>query len=180
MTPRRRNRIALLCLIGLLLASPMVAGCVQVQVTDADDLTATPTPYSEIVSPREARDLAILGIEFNPPLRYEDVVAAGRLTMMAAVENRGVSAEYDVVVEARLVGSSDSDVLVRRTERLQSIAPGEVRLVRFESMALIPYRPAYLMTVSVAPVPGETHVSDNQRSYRLAVSVPSSTPTSVP
>jgi hypothetical protein len=180
MRPNLVNRAALVCLVALMLASPLVAGCVQVQVTDVDRATSTPTVYGELTPPREVRDLAILGIEFNPPLKYEEVLAAGRLTLLVAVENRGLVVENNVLVEARLADVTDSDVLARRSERLDTLAPGEVRLVRFDSLALIPYRSAYLMTVSVTPAPGETHTLDNQRSYRLAVSVATPTPSSFP
>lgn len=172
MTPGWQRRLSVALLMTFLAASPALAGCVQVQVTDADRLANTPTPYSELTSPREGRDLAILGIEFNPPLRYEDVAAAGRMTMLVAVENRGLQAETGVHVEARLVGASDADELARRTERLDTIAPGEVRVVQFDGLSLVPYRPSYILTVTVSPAAGESRLADNQRSYKLSVSVP--------
>jgi hypothetical protein len=178
MKPRLVNRVALALLLALLLASPLVAGCVQVQVTDEDRVTVTPTPYGELTSPREIRDLAILGIEFNPPLKFEEVIAAGKVTLLVAVENRGLTVENDVTVEARLVGAAETDVLVHRSDRIDALAPGEVKLVRFDNMALVPYRPAYVLTVAVSAAPGEVRLADNQRSYRLQVSVPSATPTS--
>jgi hypothetical protein len=176
MKPRLANRLALALMLALLLATPLLAGCVQVQVTDEDHEAATPTPYSELTSPRELRDLAILGIEFNPPLKFEDVIAAGKVTLLVAVENRGLLVENAVTVEARLVGANETDVLVRRGDRIETLAPGEVKLVRFENMALVPYRPAYVLTVAVSPAPGEVRLADNQRSYRLQVSIPSATP----
>ena len=178
MKPRRLDRFVLAGLVTLLLASPLLTGCVQVQVTDEGPDAVTPTPYTELATPREARDLAILGIEFNPPLRYEEVVAAGRLELLVAVENRGLSVESRVVVDAQLAGAGESDALVKRSETLESIAPGEVRLVRFDSIGLLPYKETYVMTVSVSAAPGETRTSDNQRVYRLSVSVPSPTPIS--
>jgi hypothetical protein len=182
MTPGWQRRLSLALVLILLAASPALAGCAQVQVIDADRPTETPTPYSELTSQREPRDLAILGIEFNPPLRYEEVVAAGRMTMLVAVENRGLLAEANVQVEARLVGAGDSDLLADRTEQLDVIAPGEVRLVRFDSLSLVPYRPSYLLTVIVSPAAGEANLADNQRTYKLSVSVPSAsaTPTTTP
>ncbi len=180
MTPRWQRRLTTALLMVLLAASPALAACVQVQVTDADRPAETPTPYTELTSPRDMHDLAILGIEFNPPLRYEEVAAAGRMTMLVAVENRGLSAESSVQVEARLLGSGETDVLARRTVRLDDIAPGEVGLVRFDNLSLVPYRPAYLLTVTVSPAAGESRLTDNQRSYRLSVSVPSAAPATTP
>lgn len=177
MIPKLVNRVALALLLTLLTATPLLAGCVQVQVTDEDRETATPTPYGELTSPREVRDLAILGIEFNPPLKFEEVIAAGKVTLLVAVENRGLTVENGVSVEARLVGAAETDVLVRRSDRIDALAPGEVKLIRFENMALVPYRPAYVLTVAVAPAPGELRVVDNQRSYRLQISIPTATPT---
>ncbi len=179
MKPKLVNRMALASLLALLLASPLLAGCVQVQVTDEDRQTATPTPYGELTSPREVHDLAILGIEFNPPLKFEEVIAAGKVTLLVAVENRGLTVENAVSVEARLVGAAETDVLVRRSDHIDTLAPGEVKLVRFDNMALVPYRPVYVLTVAVAPAPGEIRLTDNQRSYRLQLSVPTATPTTV-
>ena len=174
---RLANHVALAMMLALLLATPLLAGCVQVQVTDEDHDPNTPTPYSELTSPREVHDLAILGIEFNPPLEFEEVIAAGKITLLVAVENRGLTVENGVAVGARLVGANETDVLVRRTDRIDALAPGEVKLIRFENMALVPYRPAYVLTVAVSPAPGEFRLADNQRSYRLQVSIPSVTPT---
>ncbi len=56
MKPRLANRMALAGLLALLVSSPLLAGCVQVQVTDEKQETATPTPYGELVAPREERD----------------------------------------------------------------------------------------------------------------------------
>lgn len=176
MKPWWQRRIAVACLATLLLTSPLLAGCVQVQVTDEGRDAATPTPYTELAFPREARDLAILGIEFNPPLRFDEIIAARRVALVVAIENRGLAVESQVVVDAWLTGSGETQELIKRSEILESIAPGEVQLVRFESMSLLPYRSAYVMTVSVTPAPGETRTSDNQRSYRLSVSVPTPTP----
>jgi hypothetical protein len=180
MKPSLVNRVALASLLALLLATPLLAGCVQVQVTDEEHETVTPTPYGELTSPREARDLAILGIEFSPPLKFEEVIAAGKVTMLVAVENRGLTVENGVTVEVRLVGAGETDVLVRRSDRIDALAPGEVKLVRFENMALVPYRPAYVLTVAVSTAPGEARMADNQRSYRLQVSIPSPTPANSP
>ena len=176
MKPWWQRRIAVACLATLLLTSPLLAGCVQVQVTDEGRDAATPTPYTELAFPREARDLAILGIEFNPPLRYEEMASLGRLALVVAVENRGQSVESDVMVEARLAGTGEADVLMRRSEQLESIAPGEVRLVKFEGLSPVPYRSAYSMTITVSTAPGETHTIDNQRTYRLSVTLPGVTP----
>jgi hypothetical protein len=177
MKPKLVNRVALGLLLAVLLATPLLAGCVQVQVTDEGRETVTPTPYGELTLPREVRDLAILGIEFNPPLKFQEVIAAGKVTLLVAVENRGLTVENAVVVEARLVGANETDVLVRRSDRIDALAPGEVKLVRFDNLVLVPYRPAYMLTVAVSPAPGEVRLADNQRSYRLDVSIPSPTPT---
>jgi hypothetical protein len=168
----RLRRAPLAMLLALLVAGPLLAGCVQVQVTDERADAATPTPYGVLASPPQDDDLAILGIEFNPPLRFEEVLAAGKLAMLVAVENRGSFTEGPVSVEAVLVGLTDADKILDRTAQLDSIAPGEVKLVRFENLSLIPYRPSFTMTVSVRAVPGETRIADNERTYRFQVVVP--------
>jgi hypothetical protein len=174
MNHRLLHRIGLATMLTLLVASPALAGCVQVQVTDLPVEAATPTPYGELTSSREAHDLAILGIEFNPPLKAQDVIASGKITLLVAVENRGMSAENPVKLDARLVGAGETEVLLENSQTLDSIAPGEVKLIRFDNLVIVPYRTAYIMTVTVSPAPGETRLADNQRSYRLQLSVPGS------
>ncbi len=176
MKPKLIHRLTLGILVALLLTSPLLLGCVQVQVTGEKRDEATPTPYGVLSSPREEHDLAILGIEFSPPLKYEEIAAAGKLALLAAVENRGSSVESNVVLEARLTGITDTDRILSRSENLPSIAPGEVGLLHFENLFLIPYRPSYVLTVIVLPVPGEVHVADNQRTYRFQIVFPTPTP----
>lgn len=152
----------------------LLPGCGQVVITTNEEVTSTPmpTPYSSLSAPSEGHDLAILGIELNPPLRYNEVLTTGRLALLVAVENRGTYLERDIPVEARLLGVSESDEILRRTTHLDVIAPGEVKIARFEILRLLPYRPTYTLVVTVLPLPEETHLSDNQRTYRFRVILP--------
>lgn len=171
MTFRRGQRGAVLVLILFFIIS-LLPGCGQVVITEEVINTPVPTPYSILAAPNAGHDLAILGIEFDPPLRYDEVMAAGRLALLVAVENRGSYLESDILVEARLLGASESDEILRQTAHLDTIAPGEVRIARFESLRLLPYRPTYTLVVTVSPLPGETRLSDNQRTYRFRVILP--------
>jgi len=171
------SRTALSLVLALSLIALLLTGCGQVVITKEEVTnTPVPTPYGVLTAPGGGHDLAVLGIEFNPPLRYDAVVAAGRLALLVAVENRGSYLEENVQVEARLLGLTESDEILKRTTYLDVLAPGEVKVARFENLQLLPYRPNYTLVVTVPPLPGETRLADNQRIYRFRVILPASTP----
>ncbi|MBI5956225.1 MAG: hypothetical protein HY871_04415 [Chloroflexi bacterium] len=131
------------------------------------ELVETPTPFVVSLPSDAAHDLAIMGIDFDPPLKYELVAAAGKLQLLVAVENAGTQVEYNVAVEARLVGGQEGDVLLRRTQLIEVLAPGEIKIARFENLSVPPLRDSYILVIDLPLVPEETNAGNNQRVYHF-------------
>ncbi len=168
-------KLALVILfLGLIIP---VSGCYQIRLEDhsVGDLVETPTPFVVSLPSGAAHDVAIMGIDFDPPLKYELVVAAGKLQLLVAVENAGTQVEYNVAVEARLVGGQENNVLLRGTQLIDVLAPGEIKIVRFENLSVPPLRDSYTLAINLSLVPEETNSGNNQRVYhfQLAKATPS-------
>ena len=154
------------------LALPVLAGCAQVEVVDRFPLPADKMASIPTRTPAE-HDLAVLAIDFDPPLEYEQLtVSPEGVTLLVAVENAGVHTETNVKVEAELSSDGGRNLIARRTGYIDTIAPGEVKIVRFKNLSRIPYRLTYRLRVRVLPVQGETNTANNQRGYDLYVIEP--------
>jgi hypothetical protein len=124
------------------------------------------------VTPSE-HELVIAGVDYDPPIDKSGTVNAdGGVTLLVALANRGMVAERDVRVTARLADPqlppSYADLLVDSVT-VPSLKRGEVRQVRFTHLTDVPIRDRYLLTVQVDRVAGETDIRDNVRSYNIAL-----------
>ncbi len=118
--------------------------------------------------PLDEHDVAVLAIDFDPSLEYEQIIAKGeQATLLVAVENIGLQTEEDVKVKAQLSAYEDDTPILEKTCHIDSIAPGQIKIARFRGISRIPYRPAYRLKVQVLPVPGEIGTANNQKSYDL-------------
>jgi len=152
----------------LLLAALLVlTGCIPaIEVTQSSVPIAVAT-----VAPR-AHDLAILGVDFDPPLDDERLLTGSAVTLLVAVENRGLAAEEDVQVVARLLDVADpenSRELYAESVVVEKVPAGEVHFVRFTQTVGMPLREHYRLDVEVLPVAGETERNDNLRSYDIVI-----------
>ena len=132
---------------------------------------ATPIVAVTTVVPA-AHDVAIIGVDFDPPLDYDQIISNGGVTLLVAVKNLGLAAESNVGVNARLVDPAafgTQDDLLNETVTVKSLAAGSVRVVRFHQASDLPLRKQYKLVVELAPVPGEREFSDNSRSYDILV-----------
>jgi|GEM_PF-526418 len=162
---------AMLCLLSL-------SGCGRMEIQEQ-----VPAPLTE-ASPRETfppaeHDLAILAIDFNPPLDYKDLwVEQDQVTLLVAVENRGLSQEKEVKVSTKLSAPRQSETLLRQSTTLTSLAPGEVQVVRFTGISNVPYQSAYRLEVEVSPAEGERALANNAKIYELTIKEPVQKPAS--
>jgi hypothetical protein len=150
-------------------------GCAQIQVVDQDtgiDALAS-APITVGMTTGAAHDIAIMGIDFAPPLKQ--ALSSNQITLLVAIENKGTQVENNVVVEARLL-SSTQESLLQGVSRLETIAPGEVKIASFSDFAPIPIKPDYQLAIHVPGVPGETRLADNDKHFRLQIVGPGSTP----
>ena len=158
----------------LLLAATFVSGCINIQLIDRTPSTIEPTP-SIPEHDIEEHNLAVLAVDFDPPLNYEDIVARRNtgegITLLVAVENTGATAERDVSVEVTLSKEEGNTLFLHKEGSIDAIAPGEIKLVHFKDTE-IPFSYEYQLRVHVAAVDGETRVTDNVKSYDLLITQP--------
>lgn len=171
MSCRRLLKVA--AFVALTLATMASGGCIKIQVVDSTPgaLEATPLPEEAV----EEHDLAVLAVDFDPPLVYEEIVARRNrgegITLLVAVENAGVHTEQDVSVEVELSKDGGETAILYKEGRVDTIAPGEIKIVQFKD-ADIPFSYAYTLRVDVIPVAGETRLHDNQKQYDLLITQP--------
>jgi hypothetical protein len=122
------------------------------------------------VAPDE-RGLAIMGVDFDPPLEAGQILSSGGVTLLVALENQGRQTEPVARVTARLhdPNSALEADLANETITVRSLAPGELRIVRFTQVNDLPVRSHYKLAIEVLPVPGERELDDNVRTYDIIV-----------
>lgn len=159
---------------SVLLLLIVTGGCVDVKVIDR----SASAPNSVIVSRQnniDEHNLAILAIDFDPPLNYQEIMACKSrgegITLLVAVENTGVSAERDVLVRAKLSERLSETVYVEKQGTIETIAPGEIKIVHLRDTD-VPFSFEYTLSVSIVPVPGEKRLDDNFKSYDLLITQP--------
>ncbi len=169
---KRRAKMRCVWLLALVVTLAL-SGCVKISVVDRTSTTTLPPVEAKVGSNVDEHDLAVLAIDFDPPLEYEQIMAAKEgITLLVAVENSGDSSENNVTIQAEL-STDDGQIVILEDENLiPNIAPGEITIVRFKSLGDIPYRNAYRLKVWIEPVSGEARITNNQKSYDLYVTQP--------
>jgi len=126
------------------------------------------TPVST-VTPQQ-HDLAIVAVDFDPPLDFAQIRNNGGVTLLVVVENRGQSAEADVGIAAHVQDPNDRlRELSREAVMLGQLNAGALRMVRFTQASDLPLRERYRLVVSVEAVAGETDIANNSRSYDIVI-----------
>jgi hypothetical protein len=152
--------------VVLLVATLTLIGC-QPSIEVLQPASPLPPPT---VAPDE-RALAIMGVDFDPPLEAGKILNRGGVTLLVALENRGRQTEQVARVTARLY-DPDSPLgadLANETITVRSLAPGELRIVRFTQVNDLPVRSHYKLAIEVSPVPGERELDDNVHIYDILV-----------
>lgn len=162
----------ILILLVVISCSFFLLGCGRIGIKE--EVPAPPAEVSKVDIPLSAEhDLAILAIDFNPPLNDGGLWAEwGEVTLLIAVENRGLSPESGVRISAKLSAPRRSEVLMQRSTILEGLAPGEVQVVRVAGISNVPYRSSYRLEVEVLAVDGEWVLVNNIKIYELTVKEP--------
>ena len=158
-----------LSVLVIILASVSLLGCQpSIEVVQPNSPLAPPT-----VMPDE-RGLAIIGVDFDPPLEAGQILTSGGVTLLVAVENQGRVTEPTARVSARLFDSESPRAadLASETVTVRSLEPGELRVVRFTQVTNLPVRSHYKLAVEVSPAPGERELTDNVRTYDIIIHPP--------
>ncbi|MFQ5812124.1 MAG: hypothetical protein ACE5I2_02870 [Anaerolineae bacterium] len=173
MSQRGEMRCIWFVTVIMILASLSLAGCTGVEIVDRAPVSLDTPSLSKVRTPVDEHDLAVLAIDFDPSLGYEQIVVKGeQATLLVAVENIGLQTEVDVKVKARLSAYEDDTPILEKTCHIDTIAPGQIKIARFKDISRIPYRRVYRLKVWVLPVLGEIGMANNQRSYDLYVNMP--------
>lgn len=172
MSQRGEMRCIWFVTLIMMLASLSLAGCSGVEIVDRAPVSLdTPSP-SKVRRPMDEHDVAVLAIEFDPSLEYEQIIVRGeQATLLVAVENIGLQTEAEVEVKARLSTYEDDNPILEKTCYIDTIAPGQIKIARFKGISHIPRQRDYRLKVWIAPVPGEISTANNQRSYDLHITV---------
>lgn len=163
-------------LVVLLLIGISASGCVQVTVTSQEPVADTAGSPSLIPVERDGSEktgVVILGIDFDPPLQPQSVMAVGHLALLVVIENLGNLSAEGVVIDARLTGPTDQDLLLQQRLPTAPLAPGETRIVSFDNIPMLPVRSTYLLSVTAisnAEGGGEGSVRRDSKFYRFDVS----------
>ena len=130
------------------------------------DRRAPLTPVST-VTPQQ-HDLAIVAVDFDPPLDFAQIRNNGGVTLLVAVENRGQTAEADVRITAQLQDPSEHmRELSSEAAMLGQLNAGALRVVRFTQVSDLPLRERYRLVVSAEAVAGEGDTANNSRNYDI-------------
>ena len=165
MSQRGEMRCIWLVTVIMMLTSLSLAGCAGVEIVDRAPVSLDTLSLSKVRTPVDEHDLAVLAIDFDPSLEYEQIVVKGeQATLLVAVENIGLQTEVGVKVKARLTVLNDDDPILEKTCYIDTIAPGQIKIARFKDISRVPYRPAYRLKVWELPVVCEVCTQNNQKS----------------
>jgi hypothetical protein len=167
----RNSRLIVPGMTGvLLMALVTLVGCVEVSEVDTTPAASTPDAFASPLPGVEHHNLAVLTVDFDPPLDYQQLIVHRQsVTLLVAVENTGSHTQRDVTVRAELSTPEDTELLLTRGASVESIAPGEIQVVRFARLGEIPYHQIYHLEVIVDPVEGERDLSDNLKAFDIQI-----------
>jgi hypothetical protein len=153
----------------LIVISATLLGC----QSSIEVVTPAITPVLPVVTAvPQAHAVAIIGVDFDPALDSSQILSNGGVTLLVAVENQGLATETNVELRARLFDTADEGgprELLNGTMMIRSLAPREVRVVRFDQVTNLPVRERYKLVAELSPVRGERELSDNVRSFDIVV-----------
>jgi hypothetical protein len=160
--------------VVLIVATVIVSGCVNIEVIDRSSFT-TNSISGVGQDELSEHDLAVLAVDFDPPLVYEEILASKSrgegITLLVAVENTSTNTEQDVSVQVQLSDRNGETVFLHKQGVIETIAPGEIKIVQFRDTD-IPFSYEYELQVSVDAVVGETRLADNRKLYDLLITQP--------
>jgi hypothetical protein len=157
--------VFVLILVGL-------AGCAEeIEVVDTTPPASSTEPsVSPLAADPGRHDLAILGVDFDPPLDYQQLILRKQsIALLVVIENAGTVTERDLVVEAQLTTPEDKDLILTRQATVTSIAPGEIQIVQFDPLTKIPYHDTFYLEVSITPVEGESESTNNHKAFEIQI-----------
>lgn len=167
--PPRQRLVCAAAGVILIAISTALLGC----QSSIEVVTPAVTPVIPAVTAiPQVHALAIIGVDFDPALDYDQIISNGGVTLLVAVENQGQVTETNVELKARLLDTANEASpreLLNDTVILRSLASREVRVVRFNQVTDLPVRERYKLIAELSPVRGERELGDNVRSFDILV-----------
>lgn len=143
-------------------------GCARLGESDHKPPEAPPKALAVAASSDDACDLRIISLDLDPPPNGDGSFSGfEKRTLLAAVDNQGKTTENNVIVTLEIRGPADTEPLVSQTQTIPSLAPGEVKVLKFTGFTSLPARPSYSVLVDLKPAIGERNVADNHKSLEL-------------
>jgi hypothetical protein len=168
----RHSKLRLPWIAGtLVLILVTLAGCATVKVVDTTPGASSPEPFvSPLTVDPSRHELAILGLDFDPPLDYQQLILGQQpIALLVVIENAGTATERDLVVDAQLTTPADESLVLTQQAAVNSIAPGEIQIVRFDPLGTIPYHTSFYLEVSIAPVDGENDTANTRKVFEIQI-----------
>ncbi len=163
----------LLTRIGVLLvvlgAYVAASGCGSVQVTDQTPVNAAPSNVSPAPNTGEQHDLGIIGVDFDPALDVDRILANQPVSLVVGIENLGNRRESSFNVRAVLYNDDRTQVLMTYTKRISSLTAGDLTTIRFTSTEAPPRYNRYILMVDVDTVAHENNTTNNHRVLNIEI-----------
>jgi len=154
--------------VSLLLLAIILGGCASVSVS-IQDAVATSVRKGNVAH-TDRNPVSIVGVDFDPPLRYTKLVARQGVTMLVAVENYGETEARDLVVTAELTAVDHPHVIiVQRQAYIEAIPPGQVIIERFPRLKVLPRRQRFHLSVQLSPYVSETQTVIDRRVFLIQI-----------
>lgn len=171
MKPRHREFLHPWIAVTLVLILILLGGCAEVEVANTTPDAGSAEPFISPLAVDPIRhDLAILGLDFDPPLDYQQLILREQsLALLVVIENAGTVTEQGLVAEARLTTPEDEGLVLSQQAIVKSIAPGEIQIVNFDPLTKIPYHATFHLEVSIGPVEGERDTTDNRKIFEIQI-----------
>jgi len=172
-SPLHRSGIARTALASTALLAYLVAsGCGSISVADNTPTSSTPALSSEVsdsLATGPSHDLAIMGVDFDPPLDVDRIANHEPITLVVGVSNQGNRRETNVRLTADLWSVDRSQHLLHSEQTMGSIAAGNVVPVRLVNTRTPPFLTVYHLSVDIVPVDGESNTQNNSRQLDILV-----------
>ena len=149
------------CFYGLILM--MVLGA-------CGEIAVEPGPVPTAPAATVDYDIAVFSVDFDPALQGNRLPISSQYAVLIAIENRGTITAYNITARATLTDKTSKNQLINGSKTVAELLPGEIKVVRIEAQQQIPAVAAtYVLEVHADPLPEETIVSNNTRTFTISV-----------
>ncbi|HMA35869.1 MAG TPA: hypothetical protein VKY74_15495 [Chloroflexia bacterium] len=173
--PRRglARRLRAGVLATMLVSALAIGGCGSISVNDSTPTSAAPPPppsqATDSLMPSPRHDLAIMGVDFDPPLDADRIANQEPVSLIIGLSNQGNQQETEVLVTADLWDAAGTQHLLHTQQMVDSIAAGNVLPLRLTNASAPAFFSRYRLIVKVSAAAGETNLANNSRTLDILV-----------